>query len=78
MNDGTDGISKMTKHIHTHPNTTSHFDARSRQRRRSSAEQPDRCLRGSWYMGRHCRLPGPGREILYDNHAVAGSARLCP
>jgi hypothetical protein len=54
MNGGTDGISKMTKEIHTPPNTTSHFDARSRQRRRSSAEYSDRCLRGSLYMQRHC------------------------
>jgi len=38
MSGGTDGISKMTKGTHTHPNTTSHFDARSRQRRRSSAQ----------------------------------------
>src|SRR5450631_1855870 len=54
-NEGSDGIITTTKDTHKHPNTTSHFDARSRQRRRSSAEWLERRLRWSWYMGRHCR-----------------------
>src|SRR5450432_4105360 len=55
MKGGTDGIIKMQKKTQTHANTTSHFDTRARQRRRSSSEYSVRCLKGLRYMQRHRR-----------------------
>jgi len=50
MKGGTDGIIKMQKETQTHPNTTSHLDTRSCQRRRSSSECSGCCLMGLRYM----------------------------
>ena len=88
MRRSTDGISKMMKDTHTHPSTSSHFEARARQRRRSLARHPGRCLSGSWYMRYpvdSCRcdrfvaprssLQGPRRFVQLRYDKIAHLAR---